>query len=125
MVDGETEADGEPEAEAEGDGCPEAVLFEAEGGAPVLVLGALVLVFGAEVVTLGADVVAFGAEVAAGLVAVAAGALVADGAGGATRGCCPEPNRNPTTVPAPGSYDATPLELYVQPPPRLAWKKAQ
>ena len=52
-------------------------------------------------VGLGADVVFFGVDVARGFV-VGAGWLVAVGSGGATRGCCPEPKRNPTTVPGAG-----------------------
>jgi hypothetical protein len=39
------------------------------------------------------------------------GALVLAGAGGAMPGCCPEPNRKPTTEPGTGSYVATPIEL--------------
>jgi hypothetical protein len=52
---------------------------------------------------LGAEVVFLGADVARGWVVVGAGWLVAVGSGGATRGCCPEPNRKPTTVPGAGS----------------------
>ena len=96
--------DGEAEADADGEACPVAAPF-AEGVdcAPVLVRGALVAALGAEVVVFGAEVVVLGADVVAGLLVVATGALVAGGAGGATLGCCPEPNRKPTTVPEPGS----------------------
>ena len=59
------------------------------------------------VVGLGAEVVGFGFVV----VFVGVGVLVLVAAGGAMRGCCPEPNRKPTTEPGAGSYDATPLEL--------------
>lgn len=52
-----------------------------------------------------------GSEVALGLLVVGAGLLVAVGAGGATRGCWPDPNRNPTTVPGAGLKLATPVEL--------------
>jgi len=69
---------------------------------PAVVLGALE--------GLGAAVVFFVVEVALGLV-VGAGWLVALGAGGATRGCWPDPKRNPTTVPGAGLWLATPLEL--------------
>ena len=51
------------------------------------------------VVALGAAVVGSGSLV----VFVGAGSLVFGGAGGAMRGCCPEPKRNPTTVPGDGS----------------------
>ena len=51
------------------------------------------------VVVLGAAVVGSGSLV----VFVGAGSLVFVGAGGAMRGCCPEPKRNPTTVPGAGS----------------------
>jgi hypothetical protein len=63
------------------------------------------------VVDVVAEAVFFGVDVAFGLVVVGAGALVALGAGGATRGCWPDPKRNPTTVPGAGSWLATPLEL--------------
>ena len=53
-------------------------------------------------VGLGADVVFLGVDVVLGFVVVGAGWLVAVGFGGATRGCCPEPNRKPTTVPGAG-----------------------
>ena len=49
---------------------------------------------------LGFVVGGFGAGL--GVVFVGAGALVFGGAGGAMPGCCPEPNRNPTTEPGAG-----------------------
>ena len=52
------------------------------------------------VVGLGADVVFVGFGVG---FLVGTGVLVFVGAGGATRGCCPDPKRKPTTVPGAGS----------------------
>lgn len=51
-------------------------------------------------VGLGADVVFVGFGVG---FLVGTGVLVLVGAGGATRGCCPDPKRKPTTVPGAGS----------------------
>ena len=59
-------------------------------------VGDVAEVFG--VVGFGADVVDLGLAVV-----VVFGVLVAAGAGGAVRGCWPEPNRKPTTVPGAGS----------------------
>ena len=70
---------------------------------PVLVVADVDRVAGAAVDGFGAAVVLFGVDVAEGL-AVGAGWLVAVavGSGGATRGCWPDPKRNPTTVPGAG-----------------------
>ena len=65
--------------------------------------------FGAEGAGLGlgfglvvGGLVVGGLGVGFGVVLVGAGALVLVGAGGAMPGCCPEPNRNPTTEPGAG-----------------------
>ena len=63
------------------------------------------------VVAFGADVVFVGRGLLVVLLGVGVLVLAGAGAGGATRGCCPDPNRKPTTVPGAGSYAATPLEL--------------
>ena len=114
-------ADGEPDAVALGEGEPLGeVLAEGRADAdPPFVLGVDPVFVVDEVdpavvlaaVGLGADVVVLGADVALGFVVVGAGWLVAVGSGGATRGCCPEPNRKPTTVPGAGLKLAAPLEL--------------
>jgi len=80
-------------ASEDGEDVPASPVAVALRGAFVVVRGALV-VRGADVVVRGADVV-FGV--------VVAGADVAAGAGGAIRGCWPEPNRKPMTLPAGGS----------------------
>ena len=59
----------------------------------------------------GAEVARGLLVVGAGFLVVGAGLLVAAAAGGATRGCCPDPKRNPTTVPGAGLKLATPVEL--------------
>ena len=114
-------AEGEPDAVGLGEGEPLGeVLAEGRADAdPPFVLGVDPVFVVDEVdpavvlaaVGLGADVVFLGADVALGFVVVGAGWLVAVGSGGATRGCCPEPNRKPTTVPGAGLKVAAPLEL--------------
>jgi hypothetical protein len=69
--------------------------------AVVVVRGSLVVPD--PVVVRGADVVDAGVEVRFGVEAGAAGVDVVAAGGGALRGCCPEPNRKPTTLPAGGS----------------------
>jgi hypothetical protein len=65
--------------------------------------GRVLLVVRGALVGLGAVVVLRGVDVARGLLVVGAGLLVTAAAGGATRGCCPDPKRKPTTVPGAGS----------------------
>jgi len=105
LVDGVEDADalGEPVGEVDelavcdapvvGDAGPPPAVVEA------VVLGAVVRGVVVRVVAFGAAVVRSGSLVAFG----GAGSLVFGGAGGAIRGCCPEPKRNPTTVPGAGS----------------------
>ena len=68
----------------------------------MLVVADVDRVAGAAVDGFGAAVVVFGVDVAVGLVVVGRAGSSAVGSGGATRGCCPEPNRKPTTVPGAG-----------------------
>jgi hypothetical protein len=106
LVEGDEDADvlGEPVGELDGladrvvpgvaDAVPPPAVVEA------VVLGAVdPLLVVRVVVDRGAAVVGSGSLV----VFVGAGSLVFVGAGGATLGCCPEPKRNPTTVPGAGS----------------------
>ncbi len=90
--------------ELDGDGVRVRLASEDGEDVPVppvaVALRGAVVVRGALVVR-GADVVVRGAAVVFGV--VVAGADVAAGAGGAIRGCWPEPNRKPMTLPAGGS----------------------
>ncbi|MGB7817197.1 MAG: hypothetical protein WBL35_00475 [Ornithinibacter sp.] len=57
--------------------------------------------------------------------AVGLGAVVLTGAGGAARGCWPDPKRQPSTEPGAGLCEPAPLEEYVHDPPRSAYQYAQ
>ena len=57
--------------------------------------------------------------------AVGSGAVVFTGAGGAARGCWPDPKRQPSTEPGAGLCEPAPLEEYVHDPPRSAYQYAQ
>ncbi len=100
LGDAEAVADGEAEALGPVVGRADEVV--------VVLLGAT-LVLGAAAVGRGAVVRGCGLGVAftVGL-GVGFGVLVADVAGGAERGFCPEPNLNPTTVPGAGSWLVAP-----------------
>lgn len=105
-------ADALADAEAPAEGV--AVALRPVVGRPVEVvvdpLGATV-VRGAAAVGRGLVVAGFGCGFGVAFtvgLGVGFGVLVAVFAGGAVRGFCPEPNRNPTTVPGAGSYPVAP-----------------
>ena len=83
---------------------PEALPFAAVlGDAPPAGVDEVAVVPGLGAAGLGAVVAGLGLGFGLGGAVVGAGALVFVGAGGAMPGCCPEPNRKPTTEPGAGS----------------------
>ncbi|MGL4175580.1 MAG: hypothetical protein ACRCSN_05835 [Dermatophilaceae bacterium] len=96
--------DAEAVADAEGAAASEPAAGGRPGVGPV-VDGAAVR--GRDVAVGGGGVAGFGVEVAVA-------------AGGAARGCCPEPNRQPSTVPGLGLDVPAPSWLYDHEPPRDA-----
>jgi hypothetical protein len=97
------EAVGEAEAEGEEDAVGAADRAVEDDPVAVVVRGVAV--------ALGDVVLVRGFVVRVEVTGVGLGALVAVGAGGDVRGGCPEPNRNPTTVPGAGLWLPAPALL--------------